>query len=424
MGLPREASKRYTVQRLEYWPTTKLMNAVVSLAARLGLGLTSLELDDIVRVARRQSGREDLGDPAFLVFTEKLLAHLRGAPLTPFARFLLRQTMITAARNRLNIRGYFERHPEALDIPIERPVFILGFPRTGTTLLQNLLTLESGRRTLRFWELPDPVPSSPDRAIDRRKRQRIAWGVMQMVKLVAPEQDEMHEVRIDSPEECWQLMGNTGAVLNYDLQTGSSEYGDWLMKADMMGPYREYRQQLQMIAHHSGQNRFVLKCPEHLWFLDALLAVFPDACIVWTHRDPAESVASYCSLISLNWRMLFGRVDPEVLGPYILERFWLGIERAMEARAAADQARFFDVDFRELVQDQGAMVRRIRDHFGLPHPPGADAALAAWLAQARQDAKGRHRDHAAPFGLEPDAIRARYAPYIERFSVPVRSGGR
>ena len=120
----------------------------------------------------------------------------------------------------------------------------------------------------------------------------------------------VHEIRADSVEECWPLFSPTFAVLNYDLQSGFEDFGRWLLEHDMSGPYREYRRELQLLAHHRSTGNFVLKCPEHLWFLDALFEVFPDACVVWTHRDPLDSVASYSSLMSLNRRMIYGRFDP------------------------------------------------------------------------------------------------------------------
>ncbi|MEC8423996.1 MAG: sulfotransferase, partial [Myxococcota bacterium] len=211
-------------------------------------------------------------------------------------------------------------------------------------------------------------------------------------------------------------------VMNYDLTADFREFGDWMMGRDMVPAYRYYKRQLQILAHHTRTRHFLLKCPEHLWFVDALLAVFPDACVVWTHRDPVASVASYCSLSSLQRRMLFGRIDRPAIGAHIQDRFRVGVERAMGARdAVGNPSSFFDVDFTDLVQDPLSMVHRIQAHFGLPRTADADAAMQSWLDNGRKDKRGQHRYSAEQWNLDPAAIHAEYASYIERFAIPVKA---
>lgn len=414
-------AEQLTVQKQEYSLLLKTLNLLAGAAWSLGFP-GRLTADSILGAAKKQTGLADWGDEAFRAALDELLTHMGSAPLSSLGRTNAYLSLVQAASNRLNIAEYFKTHPQTRDTPIKRPLFILGFPRTGTTLLQNLLSQDPNRRALQFWELVQPVPVHADPAIDEKKRLRSAKRLLSFAYLIAPEMKYVHEIRADTAEECWPLFSNTFAVMNYDLQSAITGVGDWLMKADMSGPYREYRQQLQLISQTQPGVDFVLKCPEHLWFLDSLLEVFPDACIVWTHRDPVASVASYCSLISLNQRMLYGKFEPLPIGKHITQRFEQGVARAMAARAAKGKpGQFFDVSFQELVEDPIAMVHRIHRHFELPTPAGMDAAMDSWLNNGRADKRGKHQYSAERYGLDINSIHEQYAEYIERYSIAVKA---
>jgi hypothetical protein len=251
----------------------------------------------------------------------------------------------------------------------------------------------------------------------RRADRDLTWAYR-----FVPEMEEMHEVRPESAEECWPLLANTYAVLNFDICHGLIPYGDWLLQQDMVWAYREYRRQLQLLLWRERVDQLVLKCPEHLWFLDSLLTVFPDACIVWTHRGPLDCVASYSSLISLSRRTLQGRIEPTRIGPHIADRFHQGVERAMAARdALGDESRFFDVDFGDLIRDPVGMTNRIEEYFGLE--PTDRLLLDDWLTRKRADAPGRHRYVASMWGLDADSVQAKFTRYIDRFGVDASEGG-
>jgi len=410
--------EQYTVARTESPLHIKLLDFLVGLTRMLGLPFTHLERDQVLAHAKRRTGLSDWGDESFIDALDRLLATARSVDFTWLARAFTREICVKAVSNRLKARDYLARNPDARSLSLQRPVFILGFPRTGTTLLQNLLCLDPTYRALRFWELTTPVPLHEDPERDRRTRRTIAARLIRMSYLIAPEQRHIHEISADTFEECWPLFVPTFCVLNFDLQSAMTGYGDWLLTADMKRPYREYRSQLQILAHRAPPARYVLKCPEHLWFLDALMEVFPDACIVWTHRDPLASVASYCSLISLNRRMLYGRFEPAEIGAHIADRFRLGVERAMAARAEVSSDRFYDVDFHALVADPGAVVQRIQRHFDLP--PVDPERVTRYLATERGDSRGKHRYSADRYGLDPDAVHAQFAPYIEKFGIRTR----
>lgn len=411
---------RYTVHRMEIAFWLKLVNGSLDIAKAFGMRFGKLDAESILRVARKKTGLDDFGDEGFRVFMDRLLMESDAARCTQLGEIALRQTCYTAAVNRLRIQEYIHKNPELLEIPIERPLFIVGFPRTGTTLLQNLLSAAPGCRALSFWELITPAPVHPDPVEDKRLRVAKARRVLKLAKFVAPEIPFVHDVHAETKEEDWYLFENTFAVMNFDLASGLSRYGDWLLLQDMAPPYSEYKQYLQLMAHWQPTPQFVLKCPEHLWFLDALLEVFPDACIVWPHRDPVTCVASYSSMISLTRRAWYGRIYADHIGAHITDRFVQGVEWGEEVKARHGDKDFFDVRFQELIEDPIAMVQRIKTHFGLPQQPDSARRMQDWMDQPRADMPGRHVYSAEQWGLDADEIRERFTDYIEKFDLGQR----
>ncbi len=408
-----------TVSRLRYRDPIRLVNAFAWAGEQLGLDLGLLDPDSIVRSAKRQARLDDLGSTDFLVPMRRIVQEIvTKADLTPLAKIIMRQSFLLAIRNRLQQRAWLDAHPEVHDQPIRRPIFVLGFPRTGTTLLQNLLSLDPRRRGLEFWELTLPVPTGEDRAEDRETRRRQTGWMLRAAYQMSPEMARVHFIDVDTVEECWPLFAMSFAVMNWDLQTGVASWGDYLMHDyDMTGPYQEYRTTLKMLLERHPAEQLVLKCPEHLFFVDALLEAFPDACIVQTHRDPYNVIGSYCSLMSLQWRNLFGVIERERIGQHMQKRLLDGVDRAMAARRHRDPSRFYDVRFHELVADPAAVVRKIADHFDLDLAPDHDEAVAAYLAKDREDARGKHKYDPSDYGLSRDQVYGRYAHYIDRFGI-------
>jgi hypothetical protein len=408
---------KVTVDRLEHRLFERVMDAFCSLSRALNLPPTRLDPESVLALGQRKAGLEDIGDPRFLEPFSEALKHYAGPDFNGLAQVFSRQVASRAVVNRVCIEEHLKRHPEVLDVPVERPIFVLGFPRTGTTMLQNLLCLDNGRRGLEWWELNHPAPVHPDPVIDRERRLRVAQRDIDMAGVFTPEMHQIHHVTATTVEECWLLFTSTFAVLNFDLAHGNRKFGDWLLDYDMEWPYREYRRQLQLLLSVRPARQLVLKCPEHLWFADSLLKVFPDACIVWTHRDPFDAVASYCSMVTLVRRTLKGTIDPLRVGDHIATRFQQGVSRATAALDGSD--RVVHVRFEDLVRDPAAAVGRIEAHFGLE--PTSVERLRAWLDAPRKDARGKHVYDPARYGLDAAAIHAQFADYIDRFGVGLHS---
>ncbi len=394
----------------------RLLNALIGLGQPLGLTPGKLNVEKIKAKAMRNTGVEDFGDTLYVPGMNQLFETVNDAPLTSFGQLSTNEFGVEALSNRLRQVDYLKRHPEVQDIKIDRPIFIVGFPRSGTTLLQNLLALSDDRRALPFWEITNPIPLSDNLEKDIPIRQRRTKRRLAVANFVVPEMKFIHEVKYDSYEECWPLMISQFTVLNWDMSSRWTSYGEWMMKQDLTASYKEYKKFLQVMVNRVPNKKLVLKCPDHLWFLDKVLEVFPDACIIWAHRDPCSSIPSYCSLASLHWRLLYGKYDPKEIGPYIEERFYEGIERALKVRERLGDQSFFDVNFNDLHTNPGGVINNITDKFNLGRID--ESVLNKYLNTDRTDQKGNHTYSAERYGLNLEEIRNRFGAYIDRFNIP------
>lgn len=396
----------------------RVLNTLIRWLQPFGITPSKLDGEVIIKKARRRTGLHDLGNDVYKEGMQQLITAVNKSAVTDFGKFTSTGFGVDAVSNRLRMVEYFKKHPEVADVKIERPVFIVGFPRTGTTLLQNLMHLSEDRRALEFWELTNPVPVHQDPDKDVQKRQFITKTRLAVANFVVPEMKFIHEVRHDSLEECWSLFIPQFAVPNWDMTSRWPDYGEWLLNHDLRPAYEEYKKFLQIMVHRVPDKKLILKCPDHMWHLDALLDVFPDACIVWTHRDPGRSIPSYCSLASLNWRLVYGEFNPKELGPYIEQRLLNGIERGLAVRDRVGDSRFLDVNFKTLLEDPITGVNNITDHFDLT--PISEAKMQAYLDRDRPDNRGKHKYSDDHYGLNADAIREHYKNYISRFGISVK----
>ena len=393
----------------------RILNALIGMLQPLGITPRRVDPDVIEKKAMRVTGLSDLGDGMHRVGMEALVKSVDEAPMTDFGILSSTGFGVAGMTNRLRMIDYFKKHPEVADVKIEKPVFIVGFPRTGTTLLQNLLHLSEDRRALPFWELTNPIPVSDNSEKDIKKRQRRAKFHLAVANFVVPEMKFIHEVRHDSLEECWSLFIPQFSVQNWEMTNKWPDYGRFIGQHNMKAAYQEYRKYLQVIAHRIPDKKLILKCPDHMWHLDALLEVFPDACIVWTHRDPSRSIPSYCSLASLNWRLLYGQFEPKELGPYIENRFFEGVQRGMAIRERVGEDRFLDVNFRTLLNNPVEAVNNITSHFGLT--PVDEGKMDEYLKRDRPDNRGKHTYTADHYGLNTEEVKLRFKNYIDRFNI-------
>ena len=412
--------QQYTVNRMEAQPSVKFINTLMDIGKKLGLRIWELDRDSILEKARRKTGLTDLGNDKYIEVLDRMIDNARRTKITPLGICAINFLALKTAMNRLHIEDYIRRHPEVENIPIESPLFVVGFPRTGTTLLQNVLSLGPGYRALKLWELATPYPLHESRELDRKLRIRKVDLPLRLIRLGVPEMSTAHDVRADSKEECWILLANTLALGNTDIATGLHQWNQWLMAMDRTWVFEDYKRMLQIQAHVTPTKRFVLKCPSHLWNLEFILKIFPDACIVWSHRNPVNSIASFCSLMGLGRRVFYGHIDAELVGEMMEARFLSGVLKIMEFRKSVGDERFYDINFETLIEDIPRAVSDIKKNFGLPHGKQVDREVREYLERPRGDKPGKHLYSPEQFGLDPREIIKKIGDYIDSFEIKVK----
>jgi hypothetical protein len=365
-----------------------------------------LSPESLLARAQRTTGLEDFGDDAFREPLDRLLRDLLRAGPTFVGRLVLAATYTAAAQQRLRVVAALSADPQIAARPIPAPVFIVGFHRTGTTLLQHLLASDPAFRSFRFCELVSPEAPSMLRA-------RVSLAA---TRLVSPELSSIHPISPGSPEECWALFLPTFAVKGYDLHGELPSYAEWFASADLSAPYRFYASQLQLLlGPGSPGGRPLLKCAEHLWSLGALFQTFPDARVLWPHREPSTCIASYASLSALFRRSVFGRFDPHAIGRHLLARFSEGLERALAVRARLGEDHFVDVAYTDVFERPLQTAQRLYERLGMTWSPAVEGHLSRWLERQGRWRGRPHRYSLDAFGLRREEVDERFSDYRARF---------
>jgi hypothetical protein len=401
----------------------RAVNLAGALLERVGRRPIDLSEPALLEAARRATGLDDFGEPWFREGLRALLAsYEEGGHLTTFGRLRARNECIRLLANRLRIEDDRRRFPEIARERIAAPIFIVGLPRTGTTLLHHLLAQDPAHRVLAVWEVLAPSPPPRRETRDTDPRRAAAERSLRRFERLAPEFAAIHPIHASGPEECVNLFNLCFASMQFETASDVPTYAAWLERQDLRAAYAYYRELLKLLQWRCPAERWVLKSPAHLFALDALLETFPDACVVQTHRDPLRVLPSQCSLVAHLRVLGEKRVEPQAIGREVPATFARGVERAMAVRARTGEERFTDVHYRELVRDPLAAVRAIYERFGLRLEPRAEAAMKSWLAANPQGKHGAHRYTLEQFGLDAAIESRRFAAYRERFRIAVEPG--
>ena len=368
-------------------------------------------VEDLHASATKITGLTDFGTDDYLEGLQVLLeSYARDARLTPLGNKVKRAFLRGALVARLLSESAWKQYPEHADVAIERPIFVTGLPRTGTTALHRLLTADPAHQGLQMWltEVPQPRPPRETWA-DNPIFQGIQAAYEQH-HVEHPEFMGLHYMSADMVEECWQLLRQSMTSISYECLAFLPTYSSWLDGRDWTDAYLRHKRNLRLIGLPDAEKRWVLKNPSHLFALDALFEAYPDALVIQTHREPRVAMASVCSLAenaSAGWSELY---RGEVVGRAQLDLWARGLDSFMAARAKRDPQRFYDVDYGDFVADPIGTVEAIYGHFGLPLTEAASASMSALHTESRSGAqKPSHRYALSDFGLTPEMVDARFA---------------
>lgn len=387
----------------------------VNAAGRLVPGFPAAESADVVWAKAARGGGGVEPTPAARAALAALTESLRDARLHLIGRIAARDENVRMARTHLRVQRALRDQPAIADVRLPDPIFIVGWPRTGTTFLHHLLSHDPATRTLPYWESFDPVP--PVHGRDRRAT--IVDGMLAQLARLSPAYQTIHPMTADSAEECVALFMNDLRSLQFDIQYRVPGYVAWLLEQDAGLAYADYRRQLQLVQYDRPHgSRFVLKDPTHLVHLETLLLCFPEAKVIFTHRDPAFAMSSICSLYAHTRAIFSDDVDPHALGRELMAGFWpVALDRAQVIRDRLAPGRRADVRHADLVRDPLATVAALYAALGLELTDAARAGMAAFLADEKRKPSRVHAHAPAGFGLRSEAIRERFASYVARYAL-------
>lgn len=375
--------------------------------------------DVLIENAVLKAGLFDFGPDYFRPALEMLcLSAEEDLDLNGLGRRNLWFQILDHLIQRLRFVDLWQRHPEILDEPIERPIFIVGLPRSGTTFLQQLLAQDKTMRVTPFWEelnpLPDHDPSVRpplDEPLVERARKNIDG-----LRRHAPGLLEMHQLAVEEPEEEIYLLGPAFASMVYEWVYILPQFAKWYAEQDHTEGYRFFRRILQTLQWLRGGERWLLKAPQHMEQIRPLMTVFPDALFVETLRDPVSAAISNASLSGYGQRIRTDRPNPHAAGRscmVIIER----LVKKLLADHPENDPRFLQIQFGDLMKDPLAAAQRVYEAAGIPLSAEVEAAMSAYVEANSKSHHGGHSYAAEDFAIDVGELRASIAGYYERFGV-------
>jgi len=381
------------------------------------------DADAMLDAAVESTGFDDMGAPDWRDGLDRLLDDLDGpARLNDLGRTIVETEVAGYLGNRLEILAWRSAHPEVAEGTITRPIVIVGQPRTGTTILYDLLAQDPANRAPLTWEVDHPVPPPETATFGTDPRIAEAEAVAAMPDLIIPGFTDFHPMGAQLAQECVRMTGGDFRSMIFPTQYDVPAYNRWLLhEADMAPAYRWHRIYLQHLQSRHAGERWLLKSPAHLWSLGALLDEYPDALVVQTHRDPVRVIASISALVALLRSMASDHGTVARAADQYAEDILVGLERSVEARrdgtVPADQV--VDVRFDEFMADPFATIGAVYDALGLEFSAEAESRMRAFLADHPGDGGGGGSRYTfADTGLDADELRARGRDYQEFFGVP------
>ncbi|RWC50506.1 MAG: sulfotransferase [Mesorhizobium sp.] len=365
------------------------------------------------------AGLTDYGEPSFEEALERLLysaQHEAGLNATGIDIF--HDEVIRLLSNRLVLVNEWKTNPTLADEDIERPLFILGLPRSGTSILHELLAQDIENRVPLTWETTRLTAGSGHEP--QREEETISQTENEFLQIdkIIPDFKKIHRIGALFPDECVAFMNNDFKSMHFHVCYKLPKFQKWLDRSSFADVYRSHKQQLQRLQSRKRGVQWVLKSPQHLWKLDALLEVYPDAHLVQLHRDPVDSVASYASLVHSLRRAVSDVQDPREIGHEWAEYFALGLAKTMDLRNKLEGRNpFLDIPYREFMDDPVRMIGLIYTHCGRTLSTAAAERMKDYMKSHPADMFGKHRYKLTDFGLDLDEERERFQSYRQEFIV-------
>jgi Sulfotransferase family len=371
--------------------------------------------EELHRAAVAATGLKDFGDPAYLTGLRVLLRAFDTDPhLTEIGRQFAYGTVLGTLTARLHTQHGWSQHRAALQQRLEKPLVITGIPRTGTTALHKLLSMDPQFQGLERWLTETPQVRPPRETWETHPAYRATVANLDAFFAAMPEMRKAHDMVADEPDECLEVLRQSFVSNRFSSSAYLPSYDEWFFAQSETSSYRRYVDVLRLVGAAEPDKRWLLKNPGHITQVDALFEVLPDACVIQTHRDPVRAIPSLCSTLYMSRRMFEGEAArADIIGPRECRYWHQALTRTDEARRSR-QKQFFDVDHRDFVADPMGTVRNIYDYFGLELSDTTRERMQVWIAARPTTKHGEHRYRLEDFGITAPQVRDQFADYRSR----------
>ena len=383
---------------------------------------TATTPDDILALAQKRTGVDEIDSDSWREGLSIIMDEVNSSSaFTPYGRGRILNDATEALGRRLQIHDYVQSHPDVVDAPVERPLIVLGMPRTGTTVISYLLDQDPARRSLLHWQCVSPVPPASTEAL--RSDPRCLALLEEQKKILTMVKDAKvplpHWEDADGPTEDMFIHNQDFKGLSWDSFLTTSRYAEWLLhEADMTSTY-EYQKKYLQVLQSTAPGTWSLKMPSHSVHIDTLLTVFPDARLIWAHRDPYKATASLGNL----WKLPKGMtqqsdaIDLEAMGRNAKAQMSVHVERPLRARDRLGDDRFFHMYYSEMMADPIGVMRRIYEWADDPLTLDTETRMHAWLKDHPQDRFAPNSYSLDQYGLSVAELEPVFAEYLDTFDI-------
>lgn len=402
-----------TLQQIRPQLPVRLLNGCGAILEKMRIASAGALGVDLIATARRRCSLDDFGEGDFLEALSRLLESCYSeARLNLVGRIALKTDVLEMLCSRLRMERDRQLYPDIQHQQIREPLFIVGLPRSGTSVLHSLLATDPKHRCPLMWEVRSPSP--PTRADEKRRIQR-ATQSCNFFNWLVPTFRYVHLVGAEVPQECVSLMTPTFLSDQFDAMYYVPSYRAWFFQQDLRPAYEYHCRFLQHLNFRQPAGRWILKAPTHMFAMPALLSIYPDALFVQTHRTPVDAMASVSSLVTILRSAFSDVVDPLTVCREAIDYWSETMDKFLRERDRLASNRICDIAYDRLCRDPIAAVGQIYDHFGWSLSRQAEQSMRALVASHAQRQPGNHRYHLSQFGSSAEKVLSAFPSYCQRF---------
>ncbi len=366
-------------------------------------------IEQIIKAGYERAQVEKIPNESFREGLALMLADINDSEkLTEQGLEIFKEEILAHLVPRLKVDDYARKHPELLEVPIDKPLFVLGMPRSGTTLLSYLLSTDPARRSILKWQLTNPVPPAA------------AENLYSDPRCLAMKKNDVgnsgHYEPSDGATECGNVQAQEFKSAYWESHFSMPRYSRFVLEGDMSSAFAYHKRFLQVLQN-GDQVAWNLKMPTHALAIRWLLHTYPDARLLWTHRDPYKVTGSLCSLIGSAHEIYMGCIDNDHLVSNYTEQLAEHLKRPMAVRDELGEDRLGDVFYAQLIANPIDEMRKVYEYLGDEFTPEAESGMRVWLEKNPQGKYGKHTYTLEQFGLSKEFLEPYYADYLIRYDI-------